>query len=164
MHTKNVRVWRVAARRGAGLGGCRDRRGAFISPRRSPLVLCRSVVVLLGATAYRCCALASSCRLGALPPSTRDAARRTARWTCTRHARSAAHDRAASTTATRGIARIEVRITRYARIPGRESRELRAFHVREYLRSALEIHEEYTKFTRLAFYLLGSVLRFGRFV
>ena len=32
-----------------GLRGCRDRRGAFASPRRSPRVSCRSVVVLLGA-------------------------------------------------------------------------------------------------------------------
>jgi hypothetical protein len=44
----------VAASRGCdavtpGLRGCRDRRGAFASPRRSPRVSCRSVVVLLGA-------------------------------------------------------------------------------------------------------------------
>ena len=66
-----------------GLDGCRDRRATFVSPRRSPRVVCRSSVVVLrhagacAGAACRCCAL--SLRVERTPRARPSAARRDTR-------------------------------------------------------------------------------------
>ena len=75
-----------------GLGGCRDRRGTFVSPRRSPRVVCRSPVVGRRSSARRrgvplLRALASRRADAASAPVRRATrheatARCMARWTC----------------------------------------------------------------------------------
>ena len=62
-----------------GLDGCRDRRATFVSPRRSPRVVCRSPVVGRRSSARRrgvprCCAL--SLRVERTPRARPSAARR----------------------------------------------------------------------------------------
>ena len=73
----------VAASRGCGavtpgLRGCRDRRGAFASPRRSPRVSCRLVVVVVLLGALRA-AVALSLRVDRAPRARRPSAEHTRR-------------------------------------------------------------------------------------
>ena len=137
-------------------------------PRRSPRVLCRSVVVLLGAPACRCCALASRRQGAATAPyrrthATRRDGQRAGRTTCgapgqpratARHLNGQWEwgNRLANRT------RIGVRIAEVARMPVRN----RGNCAGEYTRNTRGIHEEYRDWRALLRYLADSYLRFRR--